>query len=241
MKRVGHKGAAAHVAPGNTLASFDVALRLGVDMIEFDVLRDAHGRLVLAHDEHDLLHREPVTLEDALDHLAGVSYDSVELDVDLKLPGYEREVVAALAARGLLERTLVSSTWPQSLELIGKIAPGLRRGLSVPRVRRDYTRTALALPAYAVLAWWRRRLPARAARAIRSGLCEALMAHRLLVGPRLLEAVHEAGGELYVWTVDDAREIERLERLGVDGVITNDPSLFSSLAGRRAITAEEAA
>ena len=49
MKRVGHKGAD-HVAPGNTLASFEAALEHGVDMIEFDVLRLRDGRLVLAHD-----------------------------------------------------------------------------------------------------------------------------------------------------------------------------------------------
>ena len=35
-KRVGHRGAHA-VVEGNTLASFDTALDLGVDMIEFDV------------------------------------------------------------------------------------------------------------------------------------------------------------------------------------------------------------
>ena len=52
MKRVGHKGAD-HVAPGNTLASFEAALEHGVDMIEFDVLRLRDGRLVLAHDLED--------------------------------------------------------------------------------------------------------------------------------------------------------------------------------------------
>jgi glycerophosphoryl diester phosphodiesterase len=38
--------------------------------------------------------------------------------------------------------------------------------------------------------------------------------------------IHAAGGELYAWTVDDAARIARLEALGVDGVITNDPRLF---------------
>jgi glycerophosphoryl diester phosphodiesterase len=43
-----------------------------------------------------------------------------------------------------------------------------------------------------------------------------------------VKAVHRAGGEVYVWTVDDARRIRALEALGVDGVITNDPRLFDS-------------
>ena len=90
MLRVGHKGAD-HVAPGNTAASFDAALEHGVDMIEFDVLPVPHpdGELVLAHDYEDAAAREPLTLEEGLDHLAGGAYADVELDVDLKLPGYE--------------------------------------------------------------------------------------------------------------------------------------------------------
>jgi glycerophosphoryl diester phosphodiesterase len=55
------------------------------------------------------------------------------------------------------------------------------------------------------------------------------MAHWLLVSPRLVDAVHAAGGQLYVWTVDDLARIARLEAAGVDGVITNDPRLFEAL------------
>ena len=46
--RVGHRGAAA-LAPENTLRSFEAALALGVDAIEFDVLDLVGGPLVLAH------------------------------------------------------------------------------------------------------------------------------------------------------------------------------------------------
>jgi glycerophosphoryl diester phosphodiesterase len=53
------------------------------------------------------------------------------------------------------------------------------------------------------------------------------MAHWRVVTPALVRAVAEGGGELYVWTVDDARMIERLTAMGVDGIITNDPRLFS--------------
>ena len=229
MKRIGHKGAD-HVAPGNTIGSFQAALDCGVDMIEFDVLRLRDGRLVLAHDYEDAAGREPLTLEEGLDHFAGEAYGGVELDVDLKLPGYEREVVEGLLRRDLDDRALISSTYLESLATVGTLDGGLRRGWSVPRAKRDYTRSALALPAYGILRWWRARLPGRAARLIREGGAEALMAHRLLVSPRLVRAVHAAGGQVYVWTVDDAARIAQFETLGVDGVITNDPRLFEKTA-----------
>lgn len=224
--KVGHKGAD-HVAPGNTAASFEAALETGVDMIEFDILRLRDGRLVLAHDYEDAESREPLTLQEGLDHFTGEAYGHIELDVDLKLPGYEREVVDGLAERGLTDRALISSTYRKSLALIGELAPGLRRGWSFPRARRDYTKSPLMIaPAYAVVGYWRARLPGWAAATLRSGTCEAIMSQHLMVTRRLVGAVHDAGGQLYVWTVDDAKRIRRLEALGVDAVITNDPRLF---------------
>jgi glycerophosphoryl diester phosphodiesterase len=223
--RVGHKGAD-HVAPGNTVESFEAALEHGVDMIEFDVLRARDGRLVLAHDYEDAERPGCLTLAEGLDHFAGEAYAGIQLDVDMKLPGYEREVAEGLRDRGLAERSLVSTMYTESLDRLGELAPGLRRGWSVPRVRRDYTRTPLAVPAYAIARVMRARLPGQVAARIRAGGCEAVMAHRILVGSRLVKAVHAVGGQVYVWTVDDARLIRALEALGVDGVITNDPRLF---------------
>jgi glycerophosphoryl diester phosphodiesterase len=83
------------------------------------------------------------------------------------------------------------------------------------------------LPAYALAAWVRVKLPSSIKAHMAAGRCDALMCHWRLVSPRLVRAVKEAGGELYVWTVDDGPRIGRLERLGVTGVITNDPRLFT--------------
>jgi glycerophosphoryl diester phosphodiesterase len=227
VKRIGHKGADT-VAPGNTVASFEAALDMGVDMIEFDVLRLRDGRLVLAHDYDDASKREPLTLEEGLDLFAGEAYAGVELDLDLKLPGREREVVEALMDRGLGDRTLVSSHYLASLDRIAELAPGLPRGWSVPKVRRDYTKTLLAPGAYALAQVWRALLPRRAAGLMRAGRIEAVMSHWILFSRRLVGAVKDAGGQVYIWTVDDARRIERLAGLGVDGIITNDPRLFAA-------------
>jgi glycerophosphoryl diester phosphodiesterase len=225
--RVGHKGAD-HVAPGNTIESFEAALAHGVDMIEFDVLRTRDGRLVLAHDYGDAQRRECFTLEQGLEHFAGEAYAGVELDVDLKLPGYEPEVVEGLSRHRLVERSLVSTMYTESLDRLGELEPALRRGWSVPRVQRDYLKAPLyvRVPVYGMARYMRARMPRLAAARIRAGGCEAIMAHRILVSRRLVRAVHASGGQLYVWTVDDAAKIRALEKLGVDGVVTNDPRLF---------------
>jgi len=231
LRRIGHKGAD-HIAPGNTPASFDAALAHGVHMIEFDVLPEdldhpETSTLRLAHDYTADVAAAP-TLDEGLDHLAAEAFGGIELDVDLKAPGYEARVAEALRERGLVARTLVSSQYMRSLVKLREIEPGLRLGWSVPRVKRDYTSNLLyAAPAYTALLYVRRRLPPVAAGHIRAGRCDALMCHFKLVTPALVQAVFEAGGELFVWTVDDARRIRSLEALGVTGVITNDPRLFA--------------
>jgi glycerophosphoryl diester phosphodiesterase len=229
LKRIGHKGADL-IAPGNTLESFDAALAAGVDMVEFDVLPespDGSGRLILAHDFVAAARGTALTLEEGLAHFAQDAWAGVELDVDMKTTGYEERVVAALREHRLAERALISTMEEASLAVVRAIAPEIRLGWSVPKVRRNplasrWTR----LPALMVARYARRVLPGRAAEAIRDGRIDALMCHWALVSRRLVRAVDDAGGELYVWTVDDAVRIAALERLGVTGIITNDPRLF---------------
>jgi glycerophosphoryl diester phosphodiesterase len=231
LRRVGHKGADL-IAPGNTYGSFDAALAAGVDMIEFDVLPErGSDRLLLAHDYDDAGSRVPHTLEEGLVHLASEEFTGIDLDVDLKLPGYELRVLDALRAYGMLERTLISSQFGLTLATIRATDPTVRLGWSVPRVRNDPFRSrALMLPARVLVRRAGAGLPTRAATAIRARRCDALMVHWRLVSEALVDAVATAGGELYVWTVDDVLRLRELEALGVTGVITNDPRLFAELA-----------
>src|SRR5207248_2269496 len=137
LRRVGHKGADL-IAPGNTYASFDAALAAGVDMIEFDVLPERGGeRLLLAHDYEDAAGRTPHTLDEGLAHLASEAFSGVELDVDLKLPGYELKVLDALRSCGVLDRALISTQYRSSLQRLRAAEPTVRLGWSVPKVRSD--------------------------------------------------------------------------------------------------------
>jgi glycerophosphoryl diester phosphodiesterase len=236
VRRIGHKGAD-HIAPGNTTASFDAAIAHGCDMVEFDVLPERDeaggeytGRLVLAHDFKDAARRTPLTLEDGLDHLCGEAFAGIELDVDLKTHGYEERVVAALRERGMESRALISTMEVVSLPVLRRASDAVRIGWSVPKVKRNYLAHPATRPlAIASLQLLRRTVPRAVTRAMRAGEIDAVMSHFSLVTPHFVRAVRRAGGELYVWTVDDAAKIRRFERMGVTGVITNDPRLFDAL------------
>ena len=111
---------------GNTIASFERAVEIGVDMVEFDVLRlrdgapgAAAGAAVAARHRPRLARRRDprraLTLDDALDAFTRPPLDRVEIDCDLKLRGREDELVRALQERELVDRAMVSTMYVESL------------------------------------------------------------------------------------------------------------------------------
>lgn len=225
--RVGHS----IVSPGSRLDELPARLHgARWDMVELDVLA-LGDRLVVAHDPADLAHPEPIEFGTALRALIELVDPEVRFDVDIKAPGYERRVADAIADAGIAHRTLVSTMEAGSLAVLRREAPELKLGLSIPRVRRNYLAHPLGRAlSHATLAYLRRTLPGRVARILRAGEADAIMAYWGVVTARLVRAVYESGGELFVWTVDDPRRLPELQRLGVSGVITNNWELFTSAA-----------
>jgi glycerophosphoryl diester phosphodiesterase len=243
--RIGHKGAAA-LAPENTLRSIRRALEVGVDMVEVDVLSLADGTLVLAHSD-DLLEvshgavpgritRETLaelrqvapelpTLEEALALLAA---GEAGVQLDVKQPGYERALVEAVRRHGLVERALVSSCYPETLRLVGELEPELRRGLTYPFDRRGISGRPYLRPAvWAALRTLRATLPRRIGGLLAHADASVATLHYSVVSAAAVRRCHERGAKVLAWTVDDARLCARLAGLGVDGVISNDPRIFS--------------
>jgi glycerophosphoryl diester phosphodiesterase len=235
--RVGHKGADL-IAPGNTLESFRAAVEAGVDTIEFDVLwlRDAHlpieqrAPLVIAHDWHDAERRTPLALTEVLDAFLEPPLDGVEIDLDIKLPGREEEIVEALRERDLVGRAMVSTMELYSLGRILDLEPDLRRGWTYPKVTKDWTSKRWAkAPMLAALTAMRHRLPGLAAEKLPQMGVEAMWVYHPLVTARLARITKLAGVELIAWTVDDLAKMRRLVDRGVDGICSNDPRLFTGL------------
>jgi glycerophosphoryl diester phosphodiesterase len=224
MLRIGHRGAAG-LAPENTIESLRLALELGCDLVEFDV-HDLDGALVLVHDRP----AGPVpglpTLDEALDFLAGTE---AGVHLDLKAPEAEEAVAAALRRHGLVERTVVSSFRPETLRALAGAEPGVRLGLTYPEDRRGLgQRRAVAPLVRPALAGMRAALPLRIPRLLAGAGASAAMLHFAVVSEAAVRRCHALGAPVLVWTVDERAGLPRLDGMGVDGVITNDPGIFRS-------------
>lgn len=211
-QRIGHGGASA-LAPANSLASFDAALEVGIDVVEFD-LRAWRGELVLAHTILDARYGRNLRLEQALRHLSQPRFRDVGLNVDLKHLGCEPQLLDRLHTAGLLKRTLISCQVPAVVDRVRYLDPHARVGISVggrlarlSRRWRDWRSEVLA--GLAARRW------------------DALMAQHRLVDGYLLEEVANRGAHLYAWTVNDRAAIHHLRAMGIHGIATADPRLFA--------------
>jgi glycerophosphoryl diester phosphodiesterase len=237
MRLVGHKGADL-IAPGNTLESFRAAVEAGVDTIEFDVLwlpdahlpREERAPLVVAHDWGDAGRRTPLALTEALDAFLEPPLDRVEIDLDVKLPGREEEIVEALQERDLVGRAMVSTMELYTLGRILELQPALRRGWTYPKVTKDWTSKRWAkVPLLGALAVMRQRLPGLAAEKLPKLEVESMWVYHPLVSARLARITSLAKVELIAWTVDDLPRMRKLVERGVDGICSNDPRLLAQL------------
>jgi glycerophosphoryl diester phosphodiesterase len=218
---IGHRGAAA-LAPENTLESIRLALELGCDLVEVDVL-ELGGELVLAHSLGELPAAR-ATLDDAL---ALVVRTGGGVQVDLKTPGAEAAVADALRRHDAVERALVSSFHPGSLRALRALAPELALGLTYPADRHGLSTrrpfSALVGPALAAL---RTALALRIARLLRRARANVAVLHYQVASPAVIARCHALDVPALAWTVLSAEELRRLDELGVDGVIVDDPGIF---------------
>jgi glycerophosphoryl diester phosphodiesterase len=220
-----HRGDSAH-APENTLLAFDRARAAGADGIELDVRLDGGGNVVVFHDsELARLTGRPGRIEEVsaaeraqlrvggeavpllADVLAAADRE-LEIDVELKprKPGRAGALAEATAkvikSSGRADQILVSSFDPLALVQLHVFLPGVALGYlfhdeqPLP-LRRGWVGTLI-------------------------GASLAHPQHTLCTEARVA-AWHRAGLPINAWTVDDADELRRLARLGVDGVFCNDP------------------
>lgn len=215
----GHRGASV-AATENTLEAFRIAADQGADGVELDVRRSGDGALVLHHDAGlgdgriisvtaaaDLPRHIP-TLDAALDVCAGMIVN-IEIKNIPGEPDFDEtcaladEVVALLRARGGRDRVVISSFHLGTIDRVRELDPEVSTGF-----------LCMLDP-----------LPADGVGPAAKRGHDAIHPHHLLVDGALVDAAHDAGLTVNVWTVDDPDELAHLAALGVDAVVTNVPDV----------------
>jgi glycerophosphoryl diester phosphodiesterase len=178
-------------------------------VLEADVRRRRDGALVAQHDRADAPGAPLLS-----DVLALAASSAVQLNLDLKAGGIERPLIALVRGAGLTGRvTCTGGNWAL-LAGIHRAEPGIRAGLTMPRRKPPFGLQQLQR------LWYAWRAPALLAQYD----AELVSCSRRLVSRLLVHRVHKAGAEIWVWTVDRPEEIERLRRLEVDGICSDDPA-----------------
>jgi len=211
---LGHRGARARKSiPENTFVSFDRALADGCYGFEFDVRLTADGCALVCHDPHSggveiasASRAQCLSLPRFEDVVARYRARAF-LDIELKVPGLEGIVAAALKEH-----------WPERGCVVSSFLPAVVRAMhakdaAIPVGLICETREELLL--------WT-HLP-----------IQYVIPHRKLVGARLVQDVQRAGKKILVWTVNSRAEMEKFRDWGLEGIISDDTRLLARTLGHR--------
>jgi glycerophosphoryl diester phosphodiesterase len=203
------------LARENTLPSFELAMEAGADGLELDVHATADGVVVIHHDP-DLAAGPPIaaiTLAQlrryeaapgipipTLEELCALVQGRITLFVELKGAAVERAVLDVLAGY----------TGPVALHSFDHAMIGRAARLD-PRVRLGILFD---------------EPPVQVARCMAETGALDVWPHWPLATPEVVNAVHEAGGRVIPWTVNDQARAQTLASLGVDGLCGDDVRLL---------------
>jgi glycerophosphoryl diester phosphodiesterase len=214
---IGHRGAAA-VAPENTLAALEAAVAAHVDLVEFDIspgLRLGHSL--------DELPAEELSLDDALEFLKS---HGVGVHLDVKLPGYEEQVLDAIRRHRVEERAVFSTAFAATARRFARLAPDVPRAIGYPRDRLGVSNLRWPPPVQrAGAVALRQAMPARVPVLLRWARANTLSLHHTLCSRAAVATAHRLGAPVLAWTVNDAAGVRRAAAAGVDAIVSDDPEM----------------
>jgi len=152
------------------------------------------------------------TLEEVFSHFAR---DEVILNLEIKSPGIEVEVVEMVHRFSRGDRVLICSFQPIVLRKVKETDGEIKIGLLVGRARPITS-----------LVWIKGVSPLSTFRKLRA---DTLHQHVQLAHPYLIGRCKREGIPIYVWVVDEEAEMRRFIRRGIDGISTNRPDLLSKV------------
>ena len=225
---IAHRGASRLVGQDNTITSFQRAIELGVDMIEFDIRKTRDGRIVCFHDASiygipvseltytQLNEVSPVKVPTLYDVIE-LCKDKICLDVEIKEGGFEKEVVSALTHSLSLSSFVIKSFDDAIVKEIYTIHREITTGLLI-REKNDAITTTDSLQAIADR--------------IRNCYADFISPHKSWMIDEYFNFLPLANIPIYCWTVNDPSEILHLTKQRIHAIITDCPDIAQDIFQR---------
>ena len=211
---IAHRGASGYEYE-NSRAAFRRAVMLDADGIELDVHATLDGAIVVHHDPElpgfgpiamltaaearQLRIRNGETLPLLSEILDLVGERDVYVEVKSLPAHHDAELLRVLEAGPAPDRYAIHSFDHRIVRRLGAASAELRRGILLSSYLDDPLAAMRAVGATTLWQEWQ------------------------LVDRELVDRVHEAGCAIIAWTVNEIGDLERLARLGVDGLCGNYP------------------
>jgi glycerophosphoryl diester phosphodiesterase len=224
---IAHRGASAD-RPENTLAAFEEAIRQGADVIEAGVRTSSDGELLVINDA--LLDRTtnatgPVSGTDYArarsldagrgeriptpDEVLELARGRAGVTFDIKVEEAVEGLVAIVDELEMAESVTFSTFEPEIVErlrelvVVSPVMQVVDSAAAVASLATGHAGTSRAISGIGI--------PAE------------------LVSAELTDRLHRHGFAVFAWTVDDADAMERLVRDGINGILTNRPSVLAGV------------
>jgi glycerophosphoryl diester phosphodiesterase len=237
---IAHRGFSA-IAPENTISSFEKAIEAGANMLELDVMTTSDNQVVVFHDHRlgrttdgkGLVKKKNLSEIKSLD--AGSWFDGrykgervplldevlemakgrVRLDIEMKPQRYGSVADFVDKCEKIIERhkmeddVIFSSFNLQALRYLHHKAPHLR---FAPLYRHNLNPTPRSFPL--------------------KYCAQGVVLNHMFLDQASVRQFHDLGIGVFIYTANGIRRIEKMIKMGVDGVISDNPAEVASVAKR---------
>jgi glycerophosphoryl diester phosphodiesterase len=232
---IAHRGAAGD-RPENTMASVHKALEDGADWIEIDVQETADNQVVVVHDS-DFMKLSLVDLK-VWDATMG---DLASIDIGSWFdPEYAEERTpllrdVLLAAKGKSKVLIELKYYGHDVDLENRVA----KIVEATDMTANIATMSLKYPAVEKMKalrpdWQSGVLAATAIGNLAKLDADFVAVSGASLSQSLIDAVHNEGKDIYVWTINDPLDMSNMMSRGVDGIITDEPALARTVLEIRA-------
>lgn len=232
---IAHRGAAGR-APENTMASVRAAIEDRADWVEIDVQETRDGEVVVVHDSDfmklagDATKIWNATLEELSDidigswfgpefaaervptlrEVLAAARGKAHVVIELKYYGHDEQLESRVAevveAEGMTESVAIMSLKYEAVRKMKRLRPGWTVGLLSATAIGDLSRTD----------------------------ADFLAVSTNMASAGFVRRAHDAGKQVFAWTVNDPVTMSQVISNGVDGIITDEPAMAREVLAERA-------